>query len=233
MVIVTTENQLDTKDMHSLKVEPLDIESAEKYLIDCSLRLKPRAREIAKMCRGLPLALQLCGRFLSSKMKVNPEDFVDLFRKHRNSSFLERQDEHEESLMAAFKSIYYSLSDKEQNIFNQLTVFPGSFDFKASAQICEENGNCIKFLSQSGLVRTDLVTKRYSLHDWVRNQLNNYSPETLTREARLKHAEYYLPIFNSAREKIFKGGENARNGFSVISSRVDQYWSRPETSTQK
>jgi hypothetical protein len=95
LMIVTAETKLGLDEALSIEVEPLEVESAQEFLVDCSLRLKPRAREIAKLCRGLPLALELCGFFLSSKMKVDLEDFVNLFRKHRNNSLLERSDEYE------------------------------------------------------------------------------------------------------------------------------------------
>ena len=77
-------------------------------------------------------------------MKLHPEDFISLFRKYRSNSFLEKTDEYEESLLAAFKAIYNSLKDKEQTVFNQLAVFPTSFDTIASSQVCEENGSCLK-----------------------------------------------------------------------------------------
>ena len=75
---------------------------------------------------------------------MHPDDFVSLFRKYRSNSFLEKTDEYEESLLAAFKAIYNSLKDKEQTVFNQLAVFPTSFDAIASSQVCEENGSCLK-----------------------------------------------------------------------------------------
>ncbi|MBT5632937.1 MAG: tetratricopeptide repeat protein [Nitrospina sp.] len=216
LLIVTTEKKLGLENALSFEVEPLDVQSAQEYLVDCSLRLKPRAREIAKLCRGLPLALELCGYFLSSKMKVHLEDFVDLFRKHRNNSLLERSDEYEESLLAAFKAIYFSLNDKEQTIFNQLAVFPGSFDLMASSQVCEENGNGLKSFANYGLVKTNPVTKRYFLHTWIKNQLKNYLPATIAREAKLRHAAYYLSALDTAQKKILKGGDTAREGFQLF-----------------
>ncbi len=216
IVIFTTGKKTNLNDVHSIHVEPLDVESAQELLIDCSLRLKPRAREIAKLCRGIPLALHMCGKFLSAKMKVHPEDFVNLFRKHRNNSLLERNDEYEESLLAAFKAIYISLSEKERMVFNQLAIFPSSFDAKASAQICEDNANCINSLSKFGLVKINTITKRYSLHGWIRSQLKNYLSETVGREARLRHANYYLTTLNWAHENILKGGEKACEGFQIF-----------------
>ena len=216
LTIITTEKKLGVDDAFSINVEPLEIGPAQELLVDRSLRLKPRARETAKLCRGLPLALEICSRFLSTNFKVSPSDFVNQLRKYRNNSLLEQNDEHEEALLAAFKAIYYSLNSKEQKVFNQLIVFPASFDPIASAQVCEDNGDCLKSLSQVGLVKSNPVTNRYSLHNWIRNQLKNYLPEKIAREARLRHAAYYLPVLKSAQENISKSGEKARDGLQTF-----------------
>ncbi len=216
LLIVTAEKKLDLNGVLSTEVEPLDIESAQEFLIDCSLRLKPRAREIAKLCRCLPLALEICGHFLSSNMKVHPEDFVNLLRKHRNNSLLEKNDEYEESLRAAFKAVYHSLSNKEQKTINSLAVFPAFFDLKAFVQVCEDNGDCLKTFSQFGLVKINPITKRYILHNWVKNQLKNYLPATVAREAKLRHAACYLPLLDTAQKNILQGGTKAREGFKLF-----------------
>jgi tetratricopeptide (TPR) repeat protein len=217
LMIVTSEKKLGIDDEAlSVNVEPLEIEPAQELLIDRSLRVKPRARETAKLCKGLPLALEICSRFLSTNVKVSPTDFVNLLRKYRNNSLLEQSDEHEEALLAAFKAVYNSLNNKEQKVFNQLAVFPASFDPIAAAQICEENGDCIKTLSQFGLVKLNPVTKRYSLHNWVKNHLKNYLPEKIARETRLRHAAYYLPLLKTAQENILKSGVKARDGLQLF-----------------
>lgn len=216
LMIVTSEKKLGIDAALEVNVEALAIEPAQEYLIDRSLRIKPRARETAKLCRGLPLALEISGRFLFSNIKVAPVDFVNLLRKYRNNSLLEQNDEHEESLTAVFKAVYNSLNNKEQKVFNQLSVFPSTFDTIASTQICEDNGDCLKNLTRYGLVNYNKVTKRYSLHSWVRNQLKNYLPEKISREARIRHAAHYLPIFKTAQENILRSGEKARNGLQLL-----------------
>ena len=52
LLIITAEKKLDLNEAYFILVEPLDVESAQKFLIDCSLRLKPRAREIARLCEA-------------------------------------------------------------------------------------------------------------------------------------------------------------------------------------
>ena len=52
LLVITAEKKLDLDEAYCIEVEPLDVESAQEFLIDCSLRLKPRAREIAKLCEA-------------------------------------------------------------------------------------------------------------------------------------------------------------------------------------
>lgn len=217
IVIVTSEKKLEIDDEAlSVNIESLEIGPAQELLVDRSLRVKPRARETAKLCRGLPLALELSSRFLSANVKVPPAEFVNLLRKYRSNSLLEQNDEHEEALVAVFKAIYNSLSNKEQKVFNQLAVFPASFDLVAYAQICEENGDCLQTLTKFGMVKLNPVTKRYSLHNWVKNHLRNYLPEKIARETRLRHAAYYLPVLKTAQENIFKSGTKAKDGLQLF-----------------
>lgn len=216
LMVFMTKKNLGISEAFSLKVNSLEVEPAQEFLVDRSIRLKPRARETAKLCRGLPLALEMCGHFLLSNAKMSPADFVGLLRKYRNSSILEQSDEHEEALGAAFKAIYHSLSNKQRNAFNQLAVFPASFDSIAAAQICEESGDCLKTLAQYGLVKFNSVTKRYSLHHWVKSQLKNYLPEKIAREARLRHAAYYLPALKMVQENMAQSGEKARDGLQLF-----------------
>ncbi|MBC8286529.1 MAG: hypothetical protein H8E42_03545 [Nitrospinae bacterium] len=216
LMIVTSEKKLGMDEALSVKVEALEVEPAQELLVDRTLRVKPRARETAKLCQGLPLALEICSRFLSANVKVSPSDFVNLLRKYRNNSLLEQNDEHEEALLAAFKAVYSFLSNKEQKVFNQLAVFPASFELVASSQICEDNGDCLKTLSQFGLTKFNPVTKRYILHNWIRSQLKNYLPEKISRETRLRHAAYYLPLLKTAQENILKSGEKSRDGLNLL-----------------
>ena len=96
LVIATSCKKQNVIGAFNKEVQPLDVDSAQEFLVACSLRLKPNAREIAKLCRGLPLALEICGKFLSCNMKVNPIDFLSLFRKHWKDSLLEKSVEYEE-----------------------------------------------------------------------------------------------------------------------------------------
>ncbi|MBN4078074.1 tetratricopeptide repeat protein, partial [Nitrospina gracilis] len=216
LVIATSRKKLNVIGAINKEVQPLDVESAQEFLVDCSLRLKPNAREIAKLCRGLPLALEVCGKFLSCNMKINPIDFLSLFRKHWKDSLLEKSDEYEESLQAAFKAIFYSLNEKDQNALCKLSVFPGTFDSQAAGRVSEQNIDILQTLSQSGLIKSDLLSKRYIIHSWVKEQLKDYLPEMDLREARIRHAMFYLSILDTAGESFSKGGEKVIEGLKLF-----------------
>jgi tetratricopeptide (TPR) repeat protein len=216
LVIATSYKKLNVIGAINKEVQPLDVDSAQEFLVACSLRLKPNAREIAKLCRGLPLALEICGKFLSCNMKINPIDFLSLFRKHWKDSLLEKSDEYEESLQAAFKAIFYSLNDKEQKSLCKLSVFPCTFDSQAASRISEQNVDTLQTLSQSGLIKIDLLSKRYMIHSWIKEQLKDYLPEMDLRDARIRHAIFYLSIFDTAGESFYKGGEKVIEGLKLF-----------------
>jgi tetratricopeptide (TPR) repeat protein len=216
LVIATSYKKLNVIGAINKEVQPLDVESAQEFLVSCSLRLKPNAREIAKLCRGLPLALEICGKFLSCNMKINPINFLSLFRKHWKDSLLEKSDEYEESLQAAFKAIYYSLNEKDQKALCKLSVFPGNFDSQAASRVSEQNVDTLQTLSQSGLIKSDLLSKRYIIHSWIKEQLKDYLPEMDLREARIRHAIFYLSIFDTAGESFSKGGEKVIEGLKLF-----------------
>ncbi len=216
LVIVTSEHKLSIPGAICKEIQPLDIEPAQKFLVDCSLRLKPNAREVAKLCRGLPLALEMCGKFLSCNRKMNPTDFMALFRKYWSSSLLEKSDEFEDSLQAAFKTIFYSMTEKDQKVLCKLAVFPSTFDSQAANRVCEESGDSLQNLSNFGLLKCDLINKRYVLHRWIKEQLKDYLPQTEFREARIRHATFYLPVLDTAGESFSKGGEMASEGLLLF-----------------
>ena len=216
LVIATSYKKLNVIGAINREVQPLDIESAQEFLVACSLRLKPNAREIAKLCRGLPLALEVCGKFISCNMKINPIDFLSLFRKHWKDSLLEKSDEYEESLQAAFKAIFYSLNEKDQKALCKLSVFPGTFDSQAASRVSEQNVDTLQTLSQSGLIKSDLLSKRYIIHSWIKKQLKDYLPEMDLREARIRHAIFYLSIFDTAGESFSQGGEKVVEGLKLF-----------------
>ncbi|MBC8284855.1 MAG: tetratricopeptide repeat protein [Nitrospinae bacterium] len=216
LVIATSNKRLSLIGAFIKEVQPLYVDSAQEFLVDCSLRLKPNAREIAKLCRGLPLALEICGKFLSCNMKINPVDFLSLFRKHWKDSLLEKSDEFEESLKAAFKAIYYSLMEKDQKVLCSLAVFPETFDAQAAGRVSDQNGDSLQNLLKFGLIKSDLISKRYVLHSWIKDQLKYYMPETDLREARIRHATFYLSILDTAGESFAKGGEAAGEGLKLF-----------------
>jgi tetratricopeptide (TPR) repeat protein len=216
LVIATSYKKLNVMGAINKEVYPLDVESAQEYLVACSLRLKPNAREISKLCRGLPLALEMCGKFLSCNMKINPIDFLSLFRKHWKDSLLEKSDEYEESLQAAFKAIFYSLSEKDQKALCKLSVFPCTFDSQAASRVSEQNVDILQTLVQSGVIKIDLLSKRYIVHSWIKEQLKDYLPEMDLREARIRHAIFYLSILDTASKSFSKGGEKIIEGLKLF-----------------
>ena len=106
-------------------------------------------------------------------MKIKPVDFMSLFRKHCKDSLLEKSDVYEESLQAAFKAIFYSFNEKDQKALCKLSVFLCTFDSQTATKISEKNVDTLQILSKSGLIKNNLLSKRYIIHRWIKEQLKD------------------------------------------------------------
>jgi tetratricopeptide (TPR) repeat protein len=115
-----------------------------------------------------------------------------------------------------FKLFFYSLNEKDQKALCKLSVFPGTFYSQAAVRISEQNADTLQTLLQSGLIKNDLLSKRYIIHSWIKEQLKDYIPEIDLREARIRHAIFYLSIFDTAGESFFKGGEKVIEGLKLF-----------------
>ena len=122
---------------------------------------------------GLPLDLEICGNFNSCNMKIKPVDFMYLFSKHCKDSLLEKSDVYEESLQPTFKAILYSFNEKDQKALCKLSVFPCTFESQTASKISEKNVDTLQILSKSGLIKNDLLSKRYIIHRWIKEQLKD------------------------------------------------------------
>ena len=125
--------------------------------------------EIAGICRlvnGMPLGIELAAAWTAH---YTPSEILAAVR--QNLRFLETQmpdvPERHRSLQAVFDSSWELLSDDEQALLGQLTIFRGSFQRQAALTICEGKlGVLTSLLDKSWLM--SLAPGRYSLHELVR-----------------------------------------------------------------
>jgi predicted ATPase/DNA-binding SARP family transcriptional activator len=160
--------------------------------------------QICRLVDGMPLGIELASAWVEM---LSPGEIADEIR--RSIDFLQTtlQDvsERQRSLRAVFESSWKLLSAGQQRVFQQLTVFPGSFSRDAAEKV---GGVDLRML-------LDLVNKswlqpvsqdRYQLHDILRK----FGQERLKQDsaawqaARDSHAAYFMD-FVKAQETALRG----------------------------
>ena len=130
---------------------------------------------VARLCGGLPLALQICVRYLVRHPDVTLERFVRYFVDERHRVSLTSSSTDSISVEASFNLTYRLLDPEEQQAFSVLGIFPGSFVPAAAEHVLrsiepkrDQPHSVVSELVASGLVRWDAPRRRYILHDLLR-----------------------------------------------------------------
>jgi len=148
--------------------------------------------EICKLVDGMPLGIELAAGWLEV---LTPKEIATEVT--RSLDFLETdlQDvsDRQRSIRAVFESSWKLLSAEEQNVFQKLTAFRGSFSREAAQLV---SGASLRMLL--GLVNKSWMQQveegRFALHDVLRQY--GYERLLSNREewqsANDRHADYYL-----------------------------------------
>ena len=168
---------------------------------------------VIELCRhldGIPLALELAA---SSVVAMEPGQIVDrLFEGLGLVGEPGPRPERQQTLGATIAWSHERLSDSERDLFDQLSVFPGSFDLEAVEEVCGTEGvdGVPAALLMGRLVRKSMVMReqpeaglaRYRLLDTLRNhgatQLRDRGADRAVEEALFRRALRLAEDFASA-----------------------------------
>jgi predicted ATPase len=169
---------------------------------------------IASICRrldGIPLAIELAASRLSSMSLEDLHERLDqrfrlLTGGSRNA--LPRQ----QTLGAMVAWSYDLLDDRERAVLRRLSVFVGGFDLRAAESVCSDDelesievADVVSSLVNKSLVAAERTSTavRYRLLETIRqyaaDQLLQIDGESVAREVRERHAEYFFEFSESAR----------------------------------
>ena len=176
--------------------------------------------EIGDICQhldGLPLALELAAARMRS---LNPSDISDRLRSDLDllSSGSEQSGRHD-SLRTVLDWSYGLLGAEQQQLFDRLSVFAGSFDLAAAEAVCAGHGierNRVVDLLTS-LVDASMVTVggtegtvRYSLLETLRRYGVEHCGDSSEADAtRHAHARHYAALADQA-DRGLRGPDEAR-----------------------
>lgn len=237
-LLATSRKRMAPPGMTSVRIDELGEYDSSKLLRSFDSRIEPQiANRISQLCGYLPLALCHAGSLLSVKTDLTPEDYAERLRNERTRLAAFDSEDVGISVKATFNLTYEQLTAKEQSVFRQLAVFPASFDEKAEATVCNDEGaSHLEKLSDLGLVSHESKTERYRLHDLVRL----YADELITSDERhmgaRRHGQHYVGIAQETGKLHLRGDDATRRGLELFelewaNFRAGQAWSEANSNT--
>ena len=148
---------------------------------------------ICHLVDGLPLGIELAAAWaglltpgeIAAEIKINL-DFL-------SSNYVDMPDR-QRSIRSVFESSWNRLTDIEQDVFQQLSVFRGGFTRQAAESVTGATLQILMALVNKSLVKPD-YTGRYHLHELLRQ----FGSEKLreageTGQAKDRHLAFFLKV---------------------------------------
>jgi predicted ATPase/class 3 adenylate cyclase len=171
----------------------------------------PHVAEICQRLDGMPLAIELAAARLRSFTPQQIADYLDQrFRILTGGArtALPRQ----QTLAAAIDWSYRLLDEREQLLFERLSMFQGGFDLEAAQQVCAGEAldefdvfELVPTLVDKSLVNADVGgdAARYRLLETIRQFARDKLDEAgATDTVRRRHAEYFMGLAEEAEPNV-------------------------------
>jgi predicted ATPase/DNA-binding CsgD family transcriptional regulator len=170
------------------------------------------ATVVARICRlveGMPLALELAASWADS---LSLSEILAEARQSPDFLQVEWRDvpERQRSMRAVFDASWQRLSEAEQVVFCQLSVFRGGFTREAAGQVvtgAEASPHRLATLVRKSFLQRDQTEARYQIHELLRQ----YGAEKLARDPALEaavrdqHSRYFCDLLGQQEMGIEDG----------------------------
>jgi predicted ATPase/class 3 adenylate cyclase len=204
----------DSSDLSPLEVSRYD---AVRLFVERATAASPEfsvneenASAVADICMrldGMPLAIELAAAQLRSSTPRQIADHLDA-RFQTLTGGLRTADPRQQTLAAAIDWSYQLLDEREQVVFERLSVFQGGFDLAAAQYVCSADPisgyevlNLLSGLVDKSLVIADVggAVARYRLLEMLRQFAGDRLSASGEAEAsRRRHAEYFVNLAEEA-----------------------------------
>jgi tetratricopeptide (TPR) repeat protein len=220
VVVVTSRRQLtglaSSYGCHRFPVEPLsDTDGARLLSIRTGARCadEPVAlAELARMCIGLPIVLNLLAQYVIGRPAALLSEFVEQLRHDvRVLDLGSSGDGADHSVRAIFAQSYRALTEDGQRLFRLLALHPGQ-DITVDVALALAGGERRQVLvGLSALVSAYLLAQpgaltRYRFHDLLRDYAGDRlaeAPEAERAAAESRMLEFYLHTAKRADARLF------------------------------
>lgn len=218
-VFITSRFKFTLPGLREKDLDILPEDEACELLLSIAGRIGDRAKELAKLCGYLPIALRNAAGAIAEREDLSVAEY-----EHRLSDKKKLL----ELVEASFSLSYELLSHIRRRQWCRLSVFPGDFDLKGATAVLKLPPD-LSSEAMSDLVKWSLVDffypesseyGRYRLHDLARIFAElRLKPDELI-DAQQRHANYYLKVLSDADDLYEEGGENILAGLDIF----DREW---------
>ena len=175
------------------------------------------ADRICFLCGYLPLAIRAAGSLLDVTADLAPETYAEQLQDERRRLELIGAEGVDLGVEASFGLSYARLTPDAARVFRRLAAFPATFDARAEEAVCEDpDHKHLSELLRRNLVRYNEETRRYSLHDLARLFADSRLSDDERHATRLRHATYFLTVFQKCDELYLKGGDAIKSGLAFF-----------------
>jgi len=205
--------------------DSVDLFVTRARLVDAGFSLDDSiAPLVASVCQrldGIPLAIELAVARLSSMSLVDLHDRLDQRFRLLTGGSRNALPRHQ-TLGATVAGSYDLLSEPERGVLRRLSVFVNGFDLRAAEAVCAYDAvasfdvaDVLASLVNKSLVNVERASGslRYRMLETIRqyaaDRLMEIDGESLVRDIRLRHAEYYLELCESEPLFLFVGRRQA------------------------
>ncbi len=218
------------KGVESFPAVQLFVQRAQQARPD--LQLSPMDYQaityICELVEGLPLALELAAGWTRAMSCMEIAQAIEAGAEAL-TAFAQDVPLRHRSLRASFEHSWRLLSPPEQRVLRRLAVFRGGFTCEAAERVADADMATLASLTDKSLLRRN-VAGRFDLHAVFRpcaaEMLRQVPAEH--KDARARHACYYLADFMARREAELREGreQEAMAGFREELGNLQAAWRR-------
>jgi tetratricopeptide (TPR) repeat protein len=217
-LLVTSRLHFALPGLQAKNLETLPPPDAKDLLLQITPRIGVEAETIAKLCGYLPQALRLAASAIAVRVNLEPQDYARQLADEKKRLELLACDD--DSVTASISLSYNLLDAETQKRWRMLAVFPDTFDAPAAAAVWEIETDAaqgaLSRLLQFSLLEWNDATKRYHLHDLMRDFARQRLTHAESDATSRNHAKHYGSVLGTADDLYLKGGDSLMRGLALF-----------------
>jgi predicted ATPase len=169
------------------------------------------ARQICQLVEGVPLGLELAASLTAGRSCAAIAQALARNLDALRTAWQDVPDRHQ-SMQVVFDHSWALLSPEEQAAFSKFAVFRGGFRAEAAEQVAAASLAVLSALVDKSLLRLDISSGRYDVHELVRQYITARLNETPLERARTEqaHCAYYTAFLVQQIPLLLGSGDHAR-----------------------